>query len=256
MDLETLIESDKTLRLYVAGDLHIGANAFQKQAWERLVVQIRKDSDARLLLMGDQLDAITNVDRRYKSSERDRDMLTFDEQYKYFRDSTRPIDRKIVGVHSGNHEDTISKAVEFDVMEDYCDRIGSTYLTDQHLYGVKIGDKTWKMFTAHGIGGGNTLNTIKNKLFKRINMYSEIPDIALVGHWHDLLWKSEAVMDNEGKTYPIWWGITGTFLQTYENGGRNYARDRWYDPKLIGCLRLTFTPDKVDCKYMIDGRDF
>ena len=109
---EHIIETKdpKPFKLYAIGDIHLGSKQCDEKAFKRDVKRATKDPNALVILMGDMIDSIVATDtKRYRADtiknpvddiiDRDIDDLL---------EILKPLKNKLIGVITGNHEDTIT----------------------------------------------------------------------------------------------------------------------------------------------------
>lgn len=237
----------KKTNLYCIGDMHIGAKAFDKVSFAKLMKRIKEDEDALVLLMGDHCDLIVEEDtRRYVKDEVDPLNNTVEKQMDTLWDYIEPISDKVIGVLRGNHEASYSKynADEFDKYRDFAEELAylcdTDYLEDLGIIELSIGTKrktyTYNIVAMHGAGGGTSMGSQINYLSKIVNNFEMSPHIALMGHVHALQTVISPRMNYKFKTKIKHLGLTGTFFKTYTEGDMNYSSSCNYAPLAIGCI--------------------
>ena len=108
------------------GDSHIGVIGTNYKAMDSSVKFI-KEKDAKVILMGDLVDAINPNDKRFDPKTLDPRVSidnVISDQYAILCEYIEKMDpSRIIGVHTGNHEETIrlnySRNITYDLCRDY-----------------------------------------------------------------------------------------------------------------------------------------
>lgn len=139
--IEKNIES-KSIKVYLAGDVHIGSEEFNNKKWEAFIKLIKEDDDAFVIFCGDLIDvglknSKTNIYHQTMSpSQQKRQLIT----------DLLPIKDKILCMVSGNHCDRLSKDVDMYPLYDVCVVLGieDIYRDAMALIDIGIGERDKK----------------------------------------------------------------------------------------------------------------
>jgi hypothetical protein len=195
--------------------------------------------------MGDMLDSITTSDERYNPYEVDTELPKFKDQVDWIVMALKPIRKKILGILEGNHEFKLRKRIGYDFVEHLADELGTRYFYQSSIITLEMGWKTLRILALHGIGGGVTVGGQLTKIQSMASNFESAPELVLVGHFHRLDSITVPKMDDNLRVFPKYVGFTGSYYRTYVNGAPNYASDKWYSPSLIGYLKYTLKPGKI-----------
>ena len=142
------------LVVYLLGDLHVGSSGLTRRKVKIAVDMIKRQKNARCVMMGDLIEAIMADDYRYNPLQNNGKYQTIDEQCKEVAGILRPIRKKCLAMLDGNHEETVHKTIKTDVL------IGEALGLDKKIYGgrtvkIIINNKV-KLFCTHGSGKVNS----------------------------------------------------------------------------------------------------
>jgi len=140
-------------------DVHWGATACDENAFRAFL----EDSDDKTLFLfgGDLFDAIIVNDRRYrKSKDKTISDAIIDENVNEMVDILKPYADRIIGIGSGNHEDTIVKNCGTDPIGRLCKHLNVENLGYSGLIRLMFSTKTGRgrkviIRYHHGWGGGS-----------------------------------------------------------------------------------------------------
>ena len=189
------------IEIYPMGDLHIGARNCNEKAMKKTKKTIASKRNAYWIGGGDYLESIKPMDiKRFDMSilpdwildgdagtirARLNDMLQ--QQADRFRSIFDDVKSKCLGLVEGNHEFSIRKYHNQDIMGTLCRMMGTENLTDQTMIRLRFkhGNLTRIVFlyVRHGHGGGRSAGAEPNHLQKMLDEW-ECADICLRGHSH------------------------------------------------------------------------
>lgn len=245
------------------GDKHIGVNSVDYKALDRAIKFI-KDKNAYVVLMGDLLDSINPDDKRFDPKTLD-PRVSLDnvvsDQYSIlceYLDKLNP--DNIIGVHTGNHEETIrlrySRNITYDLCRDYkLNYLGYsawTRLTFKRPNHTEV----FKMFSSHGYGGARYPATKQWKIQHIINSLDDV-DLVMMGHVHDIqagrivkeTIPTRGKLELEKKT--IGWMLTGSFLNKPTDDTISYAEKLGLGSTKTGIATFKIAPEQrkihVEC---------
>ena len=184
------------LRIYPVGDVHIGSAACDEEAAARLAKIIANDKLARVIGVGDFIEAVAPTDRRFTAAELSKPISQEHIDNPFYTQSLRfckifeATRGKWIGIDSGNHEATAAERYFFSPIPIIAERLGCQHHpgSDQGgWYRVKLLDgkitRTQDdIFAMHGCGSGELRGGDALKLERLLGRKGA--DICIVGHGH------------------------------------------------------------------------
>lgn len=252
-EIETEIRDP--IHVYYLGDTHIGNATTNERAIMKAVDIIKNDPTVHkyVILMGDYCDFITHTgDKRFDPLEIMKDFSVKDlrnlpqAQANRFLGFMEPIKDFVIGVISGNHEESYIRHNTYDVYKYICDAFPNAKpLREFAFYRLSLKTKNLRshvdLVLRHGGGGygGSTKGYPLNKLLKVFN--GQEGDIHVMGHIHRMAHTStKYVYLNTTGTAIVegyrYYGVNGTFLDSYVEGETNYSESRGGEPITRGML--------------------
>jgi hypothetical protein len=248
-------QSGDTFTLWPLGDLHYGSSNCAVKLLDDVIEEIRSDSRAFWIGMGDMIEAIAPDDPRWRAATVDRDAIQLEKQdaigdhyVDVISKKLSPIADKCLAYGDGNHEEVFKhKYTHLSVRvlerlgrpECYSGWAGMTRLafedTNNHRTSIRV-------FHQHGWQAGRQDGAKVNES-RRLMAYIDA-DIYLTGHSH-----SKFIIPNTRLVVnPSWTHIdtetcyvahTGSFLRTLQQDKVGYAERAGYPPTTIGPPRFT-----------------
>ena len=257
--------------IYFIGDFHEGSKAQSASGVEEAIEIIRKDRIGQAVVMGDLCDAILLKDKRFALSTIDSKKTSMISQYGSITKKLKPIARKIIGIHTGNHDLKLERAGVGDFVKDYaCEQLKVPYLAYSSVVSVvsnkKGGGRRYKVFTSHGWGvlksaaddliraHSNKLLTLKRRLKHKFGGASAM----IMGNAHQLIVSpprgglylvAEGGVVKQRYTIEVhegayidpnhrWYGCSGCFLRTTIPSVTTYSELMGFDPVELGMLKM------------------
>lgn len=247
-------------RIFLAGDLHLGSPLAHVHAFGRMIRMVKEDDSARLVLMGDLLDAITFTDPRYSEEI----SSTPVEQANAMVEMLRPVQEKILCILEGNHERKLHAFgnITRDII---CEALNAPYGTYSSIINIldQNGNFGYRLFVHHGFGTMNPQSPsylvrdtrVKEALKRKLMEKCGDAVIMAMGHVHklcvyepqrNLFIRTEGTGLQSGYTIPEksrggfihpdfrYYVGTGSFLRQYGVGYSGYAEIAGYDPVDLG----------------------
>ena len=180
----------KEARLYVIGDLHVGAIEANIKGWEQFTQRILQDKNAYIVILGDMMNnAIkTSVSNVYEEVLRPRD------QKRYLVSALSQLTERILCIVPGNHEQR-NKDVDDEPLYDVACKLDleDMYRPNAAFLKVCFGSRNagrknekplqvYAICCTHGAGGGIYTGAAVNRN-ERMAMFVNA-DILAVGHTH------------------------------------------------------------------------
>lgn len=252
-----LYEYGQTFKLKPISDIHIGAKAFDRNAFKEYLED--SDENTYFLGIGDLYDAIVVNDIRYQKSSDDEDGDDIiDKQVKKGVKFLEPYKDRIIGLGVGNHERTVIKRCGTDMIKRTCEELGVPSLGYSGLFRLIFREKDGRGRTViiryhHGWGGGSRTIGADLTKFSRDVAYWDA-DVFLYGHVHKKQTDEIPRLGLRGeKLYakPKVICICGTFLRTYmDSSDATYSEVCGYPPVAVGGITLSIKPNQewVDIK--------
>jgi len=242
-------------RFYVVplGDIHLGNACCDLKGAKEMVNWIENTDNVFWLGMGDYVDCINYTDKRF-------DPRTVAEPYRSdlsnsvrlqtedIIDLLNPISHKCLGLHRGNHEETIRLRYHYDVIYDMWKEMQVPVLEDTAITRLSFSDgnhrSSFDIFSTHGCSGGRKGGGKINRLEDMIGFVDA--DVYLMGHSHIKATETKSVLyaDNQMnlKNKKRILAVTGCFLRGYQQGVTSYVEKWGYPPTDTGVVKLTFNP--------------
>lgn len=180
------------LYLYVISDVHVGSKQFDEKQFKRMITEINSRENSIVILNGDIMDTGIVGSKTDPFSQE----LTPSEQLRKAAELLTPIKHKIKVVTTGNHEQRVSKLVNYDISELLCVELFGRKKTDEiycpsaYLFFVEFGRnqgrdcrKTiYSVYGMHGSGGGSTVAAKIGRLEKMGRLINA--DVLIHSHTH------------------------------------------------------------------------
>jgi hypothetical protein len=260
-----------TFTLYPLGDVHIGALNCAEKQFRRVVRMIRDDDNAFWFGGGDVLDSVILQDQKRfdpavlpswmltgradKVRDRLADMVAAERDR--FVSIVEPIKDKCVGLMEGNHEYSIMKHHNRNLMNELCDALDTVNLTDCCFVRFKFEREkpgfndsiTVRMFATHGCGGGRTPGAEPNNLHRLAS--DKVCELVLRGHSHTqhilppvarLTIPTSGALNGEAESTILRAANWGCYLRTYAAGPSTYDSRAQYPVRPLSTVNVTITP--------------
>ena len=231
-------------------DIHLGNQACDERAFKAYLA----DSDEATYFLGggDLMDAVIVSDaKRYRKSMDGADGEDIiDYQVQRAASILSPYRERILGLGSGNHEDSIVTHCSTDMTRRLCRQLDVPYLGYSGLYRLKFTEngnrgRTVDIRYHHGWASGRTPGGQLTSNTKDVAHWDA--DIFLYGHGHKLLTDTVSRLALQGEKTLVSKDLViclcGTFLKTYTIGGTTYSEKKGYSPIRIGSPYLTIKPN-------------
>ncbi len=245
------------VKIHTIGDIHAGIKHCAEAKIRAKIREVRDDSNAYWIGMGDYGEFITQSDPRWDTGvivdwlKDDRDNIAF-ALVDWIVELFKPIKHKCLGLLEGNHEDSIRIHNHDDVQKEICkrlevDNLGYTCMIN---FSFKRQNSTEthviKGAFSHGAGCAVTKGTKMNRLERFMNIFPTARIVA-IGHMHDKINHELPYLDidENGKVFDSVrvGAITGSWFKTYEQGVRaSYGEKKGYPPCVLGAPAFHIKP--------------
>lgn len=192
----------KSMYIVPIGDVHFGNRYFSKDYLDKTLEFVRKNRNrCRIILMGDLLELATKTsvgrgvyDEAYPTQR----------QFEIAVETFKPYADLIDLVIEGNHEERIIRDTSFEIVEEFCHRIGrhDAYGKFSGIINFRMSTgRTYSAYAWHGATGGTTEASVMNAMLKMRE--TAITHMYFMGHTHKLLsFEREICLPNPGEVEP------------------------------------------------------
>lgn len=274
------VKRGESMTFYVIGDAHVGSKNCAEEKLKVLVDIIKADPNARWFGGGDLTENIVPSDSKrfdptvlpdWMLDNRDADDVVMDlkdiigAQLERLYAILDPIKDKCLGLIEGNHEYSIMKYHNRDIMNTVCKHFKVANLTDcAYLrFNFRRGKQETavvRAFITHGHGGGRTSGAEPNCLYRLAA--DKDCDIVWKGHSHTFAMHPPIPMLTIPKTGPIPENATthykyaanwGAYVYTYQSGSGSYASRANYPVRPMYTVSTVVTPEPSICpEYRVE----
>ena len=137
-NIEFKSKRNKDFTVIPLGDIHLGNKGCDEERLYEVVNYIKNKERCYCILMGDYVDAINYLDPRFDSRQVNSRYILGDDktlslenmiqrQVSDFLRIVTPIKDKIIGIISGNHEETVRKYHHWDITQHLAYELGVPY---------------------------------------------------------------------------------------------------------------------------------
>uniref|UniRef100_A0A6M3Y335 Calcineurin-like phosphoesterase n=1 Tax=viral metagenome TaxID=1070528 RepID=A0A6M3Y335_9ZZZZ len=241
-------------------DIHLGNVSCDKLALKKDLATV--DKNTYIIGGGDWLDSIIVADRkRYRKSADDsapHEDDIVDQQIEEMYDLVKDYKKQIIGLSTGNHEDTITVRCNTNPIKRLCKMLDTPFLSYSSLLKLSFSEnnargRTVIVRTHHGWGGGSrTMGADLTKYSRDVGCWEA--DIFLYGHVHKKQNDRVPRLGLSGLqliSRPKIMVICGTYLKTFtKSDSPSYSEKEGYPPTEIGASLITIKPNNkwVDIK--------
>lgn len=239
-------------RLYVIGDVHVGAAACHERRFREYVARLADDRRGCWLGLGDMIEAIGLYDSRFSPGALDGRLSirsledVYQAQAEMLCEILRPVRGKCIGLLRGNHEQVAMDRTRTQgwwrwlVAELGTRDLGYSAILDF----VLPGGRRIRTMAHHGAGGAATAGGKAMRLRRFADTVDA--DLVLVGHMHvcDVQSADRIGADAqcrklvERRTTAV---CCGSWLRGYHDGSTTYAERAGYLPTRIGAPIITLS---------------
>lgn len=253
--------------LYPFFDAHLGSVECSESSLSRKVGECANLGRLGLALGGgDWLDCITQYDKRFSMNglapwvEKSN---IVESQRKRAYSIFKPLkdEEQLLGIGTGNHEETIHSFHNNDVIRNICNDFDVPYAGYQTFYILKFKragkfTHTVKIHSWHGAGAAQTEGARLSRLTRLVNDIEA--DIYLMGHLHTITTYTPdrlTVQNGRVRSIRLAAAICGSWLKTYNQPDKGEVQDptygemAGYKPSRIGIPLIKIIPDNYNDKH-------
>lgn len=255
--------------IYGIGDIHVGPVHCHEELLREKVKEIRADSNARWLGMGDYGDLITPSDfKRWDGSILAPWMKGNEDnigptQLERIDEILSPIWDQCVGLIEGGHETSIRKYHHYDIMAELLKRANGKqkppwdkvpYAGVQCIVRLNFrrGNEShdYKIHARHGEGAARTSGARALAVLRLAGTFVDT-NITLMGHLHGQeapdIPQRLILRNGKIRSFDTIATMTGAWLKAYMQGVPACYLERWgCPPSTLGCPRIVINPDKSE----------
>jgi predicted phosphodiesterase len=250
----------KKWELIPIGDIHIGAKGCDLTRLRRLVDWMKERERTLWIGMGDYADCINFHDKRFDPATIDPSFLPYldnlvPEQFRRLNEILHPIKEKCIGLHAGNHEETIRKWYNYDITQQFSNDWGVPNLGYSAFTRLNFENNSHReritVWSQHGAAGGRYKGGKINRLQHVMRCFDA--DVYLYAHTHmkDVFDETVLYAGGTSKQPRVMQrrkvgALTGSFLRGYVEGCTTYVERFDYPPNELGVVKITIILDNRD----------
>ena len=177
------LPNKKEVMIVPFGDNHYGSKDFDEKLFRFHMDWVLKRKNTYCLFIGDQIECSTRTSVGAGVYEQDR---VIHEQIEGWVDMVSPLAKKgkILGIHTGNHEDRIWKDSGIDVAKLMAKMLGVPYFGWTILHHLRLKNQSYVLYSTHGSSGARLPHTKIKACIDRSNQAEA--DVYIMGHLHAL----------------------------------------------------------------------
>lgn len=227
----------KPINLYCFTDVHIGAKAFDRDKFYKIIKMLKKDKDGYCFFNGDTFECTPDG---YHNAVNDQN-LTINEQVEEYTKIIKDLGKKVLFMRPGNHEQRVANLTGFDIYTRLKEELKIPILNlGNELVYFNFNNKKVSLVTSHGMGGNpNKIMSNLEKMYRGANAY-------IIGHTHQFRNLNEGFQtfdmscDSETLKSDVIQLIGGSFMKYAD-----YARHLNHRPTETGCYVLKVDGDNI-----------
>ena len=236
------------MKLALLGDCHWGSKYCDKKLLTKTIEKLKKDKNVRIILMGDLIENAGVMTPGASNYEQD---STPNEQTWDIAKMLKPLAKKIILSHRGNHEQRSFRYSGFEIGEAIANYIGVPFVKNMAITDIQVGKITYRIYTWHGNGSSQTSAGRVRILQKQAATFEA--DAYCIGHVHELFSTTiphREIINDEFKDIFRQYVLTGSFLKWDES----YAEEHGWSMVKGGMPVLTLDNKnksiKTDMEYI------
>ena len=223
------------------GDLHYGSLGCDIDRAKRQL-EYCLENNVYVLIMGDMIDCGLKSSVGASVYEQ---LVNVQSQIEFILDLLKPLVEAglVVGIHTGNHEDRVTKEAGIDITKNWARELNIPYLGSACWSVFTVGSQRYTCYSLHGSSGSRFLYTKLKALLDISHSFSA--DIMAMGHVHELDSAFQLVQRLVGNTVVEVKKLiilTGHYVK-YEGG---YVQRQGYPISKLGSPKIKLFADKKD----------
>ena len=253
--IETEIKpKSNSIRIIPIGDIHLGNINCNIQKLKDTLDWIKNKPDTYIIGMGDYIEGINFTDPRFNPNSipeeylrRLADVVIFEKEE--LVKLLYPVRDRIICMIEGNHERKVRDKYHYDVQEEICKDLNAKNASPISYIRLKFPreyhTRSLVIHAYHGTHAPSEGTTALRQLIQ--SSRNKEADIFLCAHSHHLITTSEPYI-SYGRSNLMqrkrYYGVTGSFLESYTSKGENYVEMKGDNPRKTGVLRIDVYPQK------------
>lgn len=231
------LKNKGSTKIVPVSDLHIGLKETRMDIIEDLLHELDSPNTCWIGL-GDYVEGRS---RTHKFFNYDDNTMSVQDQYDKFFELIEPYRDKCLGLHIGNHEYGLINETTLDPLKSYSLQNDIPYLGGTAMTVFRKGDRSFKLCTLHGAGGGAKVGGNVNKLTDYLKSFSA--DAIMCGHFHKLAVSVDVIPYMDDMLRQKWRNayviLTGSALNGYESDVTSYVERAAMPPTTLGYATIT-----------------
>jgi hypothetical protein len=248
------------ISIHPIGDIHAGAIQCDEDGIRDKINEIKNDPNALIIGMGDYADCITLNDKRFETHGLAKWVAQdniVESQRVWIKNLFEPVKDKIICLLEGNHESTIHRFHQDDILRNICKDLDVPYGSYQAFIVLKchrINSLEKHDIVIHAWHGAGSAQTEGARLMRLMRLVNDIEtSIYLMGHLHTIAsYTPDRLIVRNGRirSEKLIAVITGAWLKGYaqphkgEHFNPSYIERQGYKPSRIGCPVIKIRPTK------------
>lgn len=217
--------SHQSMYVLPIGDIHFGSKQYNPKYLDKaLQFAVKNRNRTRIVLMGDLMEVATKTSVGRSVYE---ETYPTQRQFEVAVETFKPVADLIDIVIEGNHEERIIRDTSFEIMQEFCHRIGrpDAYGKFSGIVNYNLGSgQTYSAYAWHGATGGITEASVINAMLKMRE--TAVAHMYFMGHTHKLLkFEREVFLPAPGKDEPV------TLKQMFVNTGASLVHGGYGEQK-------------------------
>lgn len=227
-------------------DIHLGSKFSLKDKFQAYIDLILNTPNCYTVVLGDVMENATKTSVGLAMYEEN---FHIEDQMIMASQMLQPLVNagKLIGIHTGNHEQRTSLLVQLNPMKLVAESLGVPYLDWQSYHIWTVGGQKYKIHTHHGSGGGASAAGKLNQVMKMAKVSRA--DLFLMGHTHDRLDYETVIFDWDEESgemieVPQKYAVCGSLLGYHGS----YAEQAMFPPIGQGMVKIDFYKNRKDIK--------
>lgn len=235
------LKGKEEVKIIPVADLHIGLKETRMDIINDILAEL-DEPNTYWIGLGDYVEGRSRMHKFFNYED---NTMSVQEQYDTFFKLIKPYKDKCLGLHVGNHEFGLINETTLDPLKSYSLEYGIPYLGGTAMTVFKRGNKTFKLCTLHGAGGGAKVGGNVNKLTDYLKSFSA--DAIMCGHFHKLAVSIDVIPYVDDTLKQRWRNayviLTGSALNGYESGVTSYVERAGMPPTTLGYTSIHLDKD-------------
>lgn len=246
--------------IYLFGDTHLGNKACDVEKLKQHVKEVADNPNSYWLGLGDYCECINYTDKRFDQSQVAEPYSlnlsnSANAQFEDLLTILNPIKNKCIGLHRGNHEESLRLKYHNDLMSKFqihwpgvkmLEDTAFTRLSFKRGIANDSHIDTFILWSAHGNAGGRSAGGKIKRVEDAMAFFDA--DMYVLAHGHRKIITSLTALSMNNKGEPHLQarrrigGMTGAYFKTYIEGASTYGEKGLFSPSDLGAIKITIDP--------------